>query len=215
MSVPRLLFLFALGGALCCLGQAADTPPAIPAVAALSDPAKISTLKTERAANARLLKILAWLEEARRSGIVPSKIIDEAQKLNGDQPPHSTLVKEMLLRNFEYAGRASLLNDDNLTRMKSGRSPIVPAGTSTYAGERYEVDHIIPLAEFPQFGNDLINLILVPQTVNRRKSDEIKQRALDLGRKLTDANLLSPEDYEKLKKLTREGKQERRQSIKE
>nr|MDQ3623820.1 hypothetical protein [Verrucomicrobiota bacterium] len=47
---------------ICALGHDVS----VIAVANLSDPAKIATLKSERAANDRLLKILGWLHEGFR-----------------------------------------------------------------------------------------------------------------------------------------------------
>ncbi len=189
-----LSFVFAL------TALASDT--AVTAVANLSDPAKIATLKSPRAANDRLLKILAWLHEGLREGTLPSKTIDEAQKLNGDNGPHGQLVKAALLANVEYAERAALFTPENLALMKSGKSPLVPSGS--FAGERYEVDHIIPVAEFPQLGNELANLILLPRTLNRRKSAAVKQHALDLAQKMVAAGLLTPEDVQRLRRLTRD-----------
>lgn len=138
------------------------------------------------------------MEENRRAGIVPSKTIDEAQKTTGDTRLHAEAVKEMLLRNFEFAQRQSLFTDDNLALMKRGKAPLVVSGS--YRGEPYEVDHIIPVKEFPQLGNELANLIYLPRTENREKSAEITQRALDLANRLIAAGMFTKEDYEKLKR---------------
>ena len=203
METPLRTFTFAV---LCALApfravplSAADNTAAITAVASLTDPAKLGTLKTARAANDRLHKIMAWMEEARRSGMVPSKTIDEAQKITGDTGAHGVAVKEALLRNFEYAQRAALFTPENLALMKSGRSPRVPSGT--FQGQPYEVDHIIPIARFPQLGNELANLIYLPRTQNRRKSDDIKQRAIELGQRLVMAGIFSADDFARLKEL--------------
>ncbi len=72
--------------------------------------------------------------------------------------------------------------------------------SGSFKGQPYEVDHIIPVAEFPQLGNELANLIYLPRTMNRQKSDEINQRAIDLGLRLVAAGMLTKEDYEKLKR---------------
>jgi hypothetical protein len=71
--------------------------------ASLSDPAKLATLKTPRAANDRLHKILAWLEEARQGGMVPSKTIDEAQKITADTGAHGLAGKRDALANRAWA----------------------------------------------------------------------------------------------------------------
>jgi len=183
--------------------HAADPAPGIAAVAALTDPAKLATLKGERAANDRLHKILAWLEEARRAGTVPSKTLDEAQKLTDPNPAHAVAVKETILRNFELCERSAVFTSENLARMKQGRAPLVTSGT--YAGQGYDVDHIIPVHEFPALGKELANLIYLPAHLNRSKGAEIEQRALDLGTKLLAAGVLSKEEYAHLRRIRQWG----------
>jgi len=52
-------------------------------LAPLLDPAKVATLKGDRPANARLYKVLGWLETARRAGGDPAAAIDTAQTVAG------------------------------------------------------------------------------------------------------------------------------------
>lgn len=52
-------------------------------LAPLLDPAKVATLKGDRPANARLYKVLGWLETARRQGGEVSAVIDTAQAAAG------------------------------------------------------------------------------------------------------------------------------------
>ena len=64
----RLAFFFLL---LCFPAVAKPTTPEAIAkeiIAPLIDPVKVATLKSERAANPRLYKVLYWLETARRAG---------------------------------------------------------------------------------------------------------------------------------------------------
>jgi hypothetical protein len=51
-------------------------------VASLIDPAKLSTLKADRAANGRLLKCVYWLEEGRQHGEQPEATASAAVKSN-------------------------------------------------------------------------------------------------------------------------------------
>lgn len=69
-------FLLVFG--LATTTHAAEPSDAIAAIAGLTDPAKLARLTGERAANDRLHKIMAWLEEARRAGMHPGKTLDEA-----------------------------------------------------------------------------------------------------------------------------------------
>ena len=183
--------------------RAADLSPAIAAVAALTDPAKLATLKGERAANDRLHKILAWLEEGRRGGNLPSKTLDESQKLTGDNPAHAAAVTETILRNFELCERSGVFTPENLARMKQGHAPLVTSGT--YRGQNYDVDHIIPVKEFPALGKELANLIYLPAHVNRSKGADIEQRTLDLGTKLAAAGVLTPDDLKRLHQIRQWG----------
>lgn len=202
---PSALLLVGLSLFLSALSpvRAGDPTAAITAIATLTDPAKLATLKTTRSANDRIHHILAALEEARLAGSLPSKAIDEAQKLNTDTRAHAALVKEMLLINFTECQRFGVLTPENLERMRHGQSPLVPSGT--YKGQPFEVDHIIPVDDFPWLGNELANLIYLPRTLNRRKSDAIKQRALDQGRRFVAAGILTEADYTRLTRIRRWG----------
>jgi hypothetical protein len=53
-----------------------------------------------------------------------------------------------------------------------------------YAGEIAEVDHILPVAKFPNYGKEFWNLELMPQSLNRRKGDTVGQRQMDLLNRL-------------------------------
>jgi hypothetical protein len=92
------------------------------------------------------------------------------------------MVKESLLRNLLIANRLGLLTPANLDALKRGKSPTVTFGP--YAGEIAEVDHILPIAKFPQYGKEFWNLELMPQSLNRRKGDAVGQRQLDLLRRV-------------------------------
>ena len=163
---------------LCCsIAQAQDA--AIAAIRALTDPVKIATLKDPRACNDRLLKVVYWLNQAQQAGRAPEAILDASLM----QQPRRDMVKESLLRNLVIANRLGLLTPANLDALKRGKSPTVTFGP--YAGEIAEVDHILPVAKFPQYGKEFWNLELMPQSLNRRKGDAVGQRQLNLLRRLS------------------------------
>ncbi len=179
----------------------AASPPsvAVAAIAELSDPAKLAALTAKRAANGRVLKIMVYLEEARRAGMIPSKTVDEAQKITGDTGAHAALVKDMLLYNHEQATRWGLFTPENMEKMRGGHAPSTSAGTK--AKDPVEVDHLLPVDELPQLGNELANLQLLTRNSNRRKSDAIKQRALGVGRKMVEAHMITEADLEKVRRM--------------
>ena len=70
--------------------------------APLIDPAKLDTLKGERAATPRLRRIMYWLRLAQRDGFDPATLIDEGQKANrSGGTERAKLIKESLLRNLD------------------------------------------------------------------------------------------------------------------
>lgn len=187
-----LAALLALIAACAPAGGAATRQAAETAVAALTDPAKLATLKSERAANSRLLKSLYWLHAAQADGHSPADIIAAAQvKNNTAAQPRAPLVRDALLRNLDNAQKLGCLTPANLDLMRRGRSPVISRGPS--AGEKAEVDHIVPRAHAPEIENEFANLELMPASLNRRKSDSIGRRQLDWARKVHASGLLSDE----------------------
>jgi hypothetical protein len=51
-------------------------------IEALTDPAKLDTIKGARAATPRLRRIMHWLRLAQRDGFDPAAVIDQGQKDN-------------------------------------------------------------------------------------------------------------------------------------
>ena len=143
----------------------------VQALSALIDPAKLDTLKSDRAANPRLRKACYWLHVAQVEGITPAAIIDATEHV---RTPRGQLAKESLLRNLTILERLGCLTPDNLAKLRRGQAPIIKRGP--YAGEIAEVDHIVPVSKAPRFEKWIGNLEFMPQTLNRRKSDKMGER---------------------------------------
>jgi hypothetical protein len=179
LRLLKIIFLqFALVSALVLSSLASGSEVAVSAIRSLTDPSKIATLKDPRACNDRLLKVVAWLHEAQVSGAVPERVVEAALVAQ----PQREFVREALLRNLLISSRLGLLGPMNVAAMKRGKSPIVTVGP--YSGEIAEVDHILPVAKFPQFSKSFWNLELMPKSLNRRKGDSVGQRQIDLLRKI-------------------------------
>jgi len=74
------------------------------AIAAQTDPAKLATLKGERAANPRLQKCVYWLANAEEQGEKPEVVLDESAKLNKTTgTPYAGFVRWGLLENLKIA----------------------------------------------------------------------------------------------------------------
>ena len=179
--------------ALCLVltGKALAADVAVVAVASLIDPAKLATLQGERAANPRVLKCVYWLNDARARGLKPATVISDAQKLNLSAGQlRAPLVEAELLRNLDIAEKLGCLTPENLARMRHGTSPVISRGP--YAGERAEIDHIVPIAVEPALGKEIANLELLPRTLNRRKGATMGARQRDYLEKFRASDLLDP-----------------------
>lgn len=186
---PLLLLVFTVSS------RAADV--AVTALASLTDPAKLATLQSPRAANDRLLKCIYWLDEARSRGHLPEGVITEAQATTNPRAEHAALVKASLLRNLDIAEKLGCLTPENAAKMRRGNSPTVTRGP--YRGEPAEVDHIVPVALAPELGNEMANLELMPRTLNRRKGTKVGARQMEQARKLAKVGALSPEAFSRLR----------------
>lgn len=196
---PRLLLAAALLPLAATASAATVTShAAVAAVASLTDPAKLSTLKKgERAANPRLKKAVCWLAEARLRGYDPAAIIDQAQRLNREAgTPRASLVKESLLRNLDIMDKLGCMDAENLALLRRGLAPVINKGP--YKGQVAEVDHIVPKAVCPEVENEIANLELLPASLNRSKSDKIGPRQRDMAKKFFEAGLISEKSYKKV-----------------
>lgn len=161
---------------------------AVYAIAAQSDPAKLVTLGS-RGANPRLKRIVFYLAQARDAGADPARVIEDAQKANGSAgTPRAALVKSSLLRNLKIADGLGLLTASNRAALRHGAAPVVTRGP--YAGQRAEVDHIVPRSLARDLDHELANLEMLPARLNRQKGARVGERQLDYARRFQAAGLL-------------------------
>jgi hypothetical protein len=164
------------------------------ALTSLSDPAKIATLESDRAANPRIRKIAYWLEVGRQDGRDPEAEMTTALEANGW---HGTLKAQLtaaaMARNRTIAEKLGCLDAEGMELLRRGKAPTIKRGP--YAGEKLTVDHIIPRAVAPTLDKLLANLELMPHSLNIRKGAKVGQRQIDLANKLLQAGLLKPEDH--------------------
>tara|TARA_R110000850_G_scaffold17996_29_gene54672 strand:- start:3736 stop:4146 length:411 start_codon:yes stop_codon:yes gene_type:complete len=127
------------------------------------------------------LKVVAAITEADNSGI------------NNTPANYADLLSGALLRNLKIARGLGLDTPENVALMKAGRSPVV--GRGPYAGEKAEVDHIVPRSLAPDLDNLLINLEMMPMTLNRKESNKVTPRAAATAKKFYDAGVMLSESY--------------------
>jgi hypothetical protein len=163
------------------------------ALASLTDPAKIATLASDRAANPRVRKIAYWLEIGRREGRPPdAEMAATMDAIGWGGTLKGQLTAAAMARNRTIAERLGCLDDEGMENLRRGKAPSITRGP--YAGEKLTVDHIIPRAVAPTLDKVLANLELMPHSLNIRKGAKIGQRQVDLANKLQAAGLLGPEE---------------------
>ena len=160
------------------------------AIASLTDPNKLATLKGECAANPRLQKCVYWLAYAEEQGQKPEDVLDESAKLNKtDGTPYAGFVRWGLQENLKIAKELGLLTPEGIAELRRGKSATITKGQ--YAGQEAEFDHTIPRSVCPELQNQVMNLELMPASLNRAKSDKVTERAKVFAKELYDAKLLS------------------------
>jgi hypothetical protein len=155
-------------------------------IAALIDPDRLSKLGA-RAANPRVQKYVAILENARRAGRDPSQVVSKAMEIAGMRDQLADLTAAAMLRNLTIAERLGCLNAHGLKTMGEGRAPIVMKGP--YKGDPLSVDHIIPLSVVPELDKVIANLELMPLRMNESKRASMGVRQVELLKKLRAAGL--------------------------
>ena len=166
-------------------------------ISALTDPVKLATLKGDRAANPRLQKCVYWLAYAEQQGEKPEAVLDESAKLNNTVgTPYDGFIRWGLLENLKIAKELGLLTIEGMAELRRGNSATITKGQ--YAGEEAEADHVIPRAVCPELQNQVMNLELLPASLNRAKSDKVTDRARVFAKELYEAGLLSEKSLSKL-----------------
>jgi hypothetical protein len=98
------------------------------------------------------------------------------------------------LENLKIAKELGLLTPEGMAELRRGKSATITKGK--YAGQEAEADHVIPRAVCPELQNQVMNLELLPASLNRAKSDKVTDRARVFAKELYDAKLLSDQGWE-------------------
>ena len=193
--MPKVLLALLLAAAPSIM--AAPLTAAI-AIAAQTDPAKLATLKGERAVNPRLQKCVYWLASAEEQGEKPEAVLDESAKLNKTAgTPYAGFVSWGLLENLKIAKELGLLTPEGMAELRQGKSATITKGQ--YSGQKAEPDCVIPRALCPELQNQVMNLELFPASLIKAKSDKVTERAKVFAKELYEAKLLSQEGWKKVK----------------
>ena len=207
--MKSLLLLFFL----CSLGLAeekaenttAEESAPIEAIANLTDPKKLATLKGERASNPRFQKCLYWLAVGGRmmnrddywEGM--SEVMAEASRLNKTfGTPYASAIRDALLASYMRAENYGIFTSAGLEELKQGKSATITKGE--YAGQEATADHYIPRSVCPELDNQIYNLRLCPSSVNSSKGDKVGKEQVESAESLNQRGLLSEKGLESVKK---------------
>jgi hypothetical protein len=179
--------------------EAIDESTPAKAIASLTDPKKLATLKGERASNPRFQKCLYWLAIARAKGETPAYVIVSANLKNGQQAtPYETFLLSSLTANLAEADKLGLLLAEGMNELRQGKSATITKGE--YAGEEATADHYIPRSVCPELDNQIFNLRLLPSRLNSSKGDKVGEEQVKYAEELNKGGLLSAEGMEAVKK---------------
>jgi len=177
--------------------EAIDESTPAKAIASLIDPVMLAALKGERASNPSLQKCVYWLAYAEEQGEKPEAVLDESAKLNKTVgTPYAGFVSWGLLENLKIAKQLGLLTSEGMAELRQGKSATITKGQ--YAGQEAEADDVIPTALCPELQNQVMNLELLPPSLNQVKSNKVTERAKVFAKELYEANLLSEEGWKKV-----------------
>ena len=179
------------------LADAYDETPA-KAIASLTDPKKLVTLKGWRATNARFQKCLYWLHKGVEEGMGVEGILEEADERNKTAgTKYAVWLCATLSGSYEKAEEFGLFTSAGLNELRQGKSATITKGE--YAGQEATADHYIPRAVCPELENQIINLRLCPASVNSRKGDKVEKYNLEYAEHLHRDGLLSQDGFDAVK----------------
>lgn len=183
------------------VSNAMETPDEIATdiLAPLLDPAKVETLKGDRPANARLYKVLYWIETAQRAGGDPSTVIETAQiKAGYGGSVAAKADKQSILWSFKNLDAWGCFDDKGMEKLRKGGSPTINKGESN--GDSIAIDHVLPRSIVPELAARFYNLEAIPAKKNLSKSAKITEREVNLAKRWHREKLLTLEGLKAIEK---------------
>ena len=171
------------------------------AIASLTDPKKLATLKGERASNSRLQKCIYWVEVDQRAehGLSLYPLIMRSLELNGEKDtPYGNAILGSLFENYRLACDMGLFTSEGMNELRQGKSATITKGE--YAGQEATADNYIPQSVCPELGNQIFNLRLLPSKPNSSKGDKVGKEQVEFAEELNKGSLLSAEGLEAVKR---------------
>ena len=206
-SIPILTFLLLLPTLGVRAEETIDESTPAKAIANLTDPKKLATLKGERASNPRFQKCLYWIESYEKSKageqvnkIEVIKLIGRSVELNGlnIDSGYCRRLATSLLISFIVANDYGLFTPTGINELRQGKSATITKGE--YAGQEATADYFIPLSICPELQNQIFNLQPLPASLNSSKGNKVKKEQVQFAKWLNEDGLLSDKGLEAVMK---------------
>lgn len=206
-SIPILTFLLLLPTLGVRAEETIDESTPAKAIANLTDPKKLATLKGERASNPRFQKCLYWIESYEKSKageqvnkIEVIKLIGRSVELNGlnIDSGYCRRLATSLLISFIVANDYGLFTSTGINELRQGKSATITKGE--YAGQEATADYFIPLSICPELQNQIFNLQPLPASLNSSKGNKVKKEQVQFAKWLNEDGLLSDKGLEAVRK---------------
>lgn len=180
------------------------------AIASLTDPKKLATLKGERAVNPRFQKCIYRMKAYEVAQLVflgkkndemgVCMMLNRSIERNGlnIDSGYSRRIIGGLLENLIRAKDYGLYTSEGMNELRQGKSATITKGE--YAGQEATADHIIPLSVCPELQNQIFNLQLLPASLNSSKGNKVEVEQVRFAEGLNKDGLLSAEGLEAVKK---------------
>ena len=199
--IPILTFFLLLPTMGVRAGEAIDEATPARAIASLTDPKKLATLKGERASNPRFQKCLYWIEveQRKKSGMDVQQLIKRSLELNGAKDAYGEAIYWALVVAHREANDMGLFTPEGMNELRQGKSATITKGE--YAGQEATADHYIPRSVCPELDNQIFNLRLLPSKLYSSKGDKVSEEGQVKGAENFHKNgLLSDKGLEAVRK---------------
>jgi hypothetical protein len=200
-SLPIFAFLLLLPTLGVRAEETIDESTPARAIASLTDPKKLATLKGERASNPRFQKCLYWIEveQRKKGGMEVVDLIKRSLELNGANDAYGEAIYWSLVVAHREASDMGLFTSEGMNELRQGKSATITEGE--YAGQEATADYYIPRSVCPELDNQIFNLRLLPAKLNSSKRDKVSEEGQVKGAENFHKNgLLSDKGLEAVKK---------------
>lgn len=156
----------------------------------------------ERGSNETMRIVNYKIYQAHSDGLDIEKLLELAQPTHLQPPPLAKLNSKRFKDNLRLGIEYGIYEGEaNLKALAYGKAPTITKGE--FAGERIDVEHVVPKSIAPGLDNILANLMWYPASLNQSKNNTITQEAMDMAEVFADEGILQTDELLAVKKAYR------------